>query len=78
MLHGKLNRWRSLDLPLASLHRAVECELQIWALHGYPLGVMLKIWRRGRYCPPAIKHAREILTKAIAVRGPQACVGINL
>lgn len=78
LLHGKLNRWRSLDLPLASLHRAVECEFQIWALHGYPLGVMLKIWRRGRYCPPAIKHAREILTKAIAVRGPQACVGINL
>ena len=78
LLHGKLNRWRSLDLPLASLHRAVECELQIWALHGYPLGVMLRIWRRGRYCPPAIKHAREILTKAIAVRGPQARVCINL
>lgn len=74
LLHGKLNRRRSLELPLENLHRAVECELQIWALHGYPLGVMLHIWRRGRHCPQAVKHAREVLTKAISLHGPHACV----
>ena len=66
LLHGKLNRWGSLGLPLASLHSAVECELQIWALHGYPLGVMLKIWLRGRYCPPALPTEAIPGTGAVA------------
>lgn len=77
LLHGRLNRWRSLCLPLASLHRAVESELQLWALHGYPLGITLKIWRKGRHCPQAVSHARQVLTKAIRVHGPSACLPMH-
>ena len=78
LLNGKLNRWCSLDLSHVNLLRAVECELQIWALHGYPLGVMLKIWRRGRHYPAAVRHARIILQKAVAKHGEQACVPLSL
>ena len=77
LLNGKLDRWRSLDLLHVNLLRVVGCELQIWALHGYPLGVMLRIWRRGRHCRAAVRHARIILQKAIAKHGEQACVPLS-
>lgn len=77
LLHGRLNRWRSLCLPLDSLHRAVESELQLWALRGYPLGITLKIWRKGRHCPQAVSHARQVLTKAIRMHGPSACLPMH-
>ena len=43
LLNGKLNRWCSLDLSHVNLLRAVECDLQIWALHGYPLRLTLML-----------------------------------
>ena len=56
------------------MEKAVECELQIWVLHGYPLDIILKIWRRGKRYPAAIKHGREILEHAIKVCGSHACI----
>ena len=74
LLNGKLNRLLSLDLSAKDMEKAVECELQIWVLHGYPLDIILKIWRRGKRYPAAIKHGREILEHAIKVCGSHACI----
>ena len=59
ILNGKLNRLLSLDLSANDMKRAVECELQIWLLHGYPLQTILHIWRRGKRFPAAITHGRK-------------------
>ena len=67
LLNGKLNRLLSFDLSAQDMEKAVEpmeCELQIWVLHGYPLDVVLKIWPRGKRYPAAIEHGREILGHA--------------
>ena len=74
ILNGKLNRLLSLDLSANDMKRAVECELQIWLLHGYPLQTILHIWRRGKRFPAAITHGREVLEHAIRNCGPTACV----
>ena len=77
ILNGKLNRLLSLDLSANDMKRAVECELQIWLLHGYPLQTILHIWRRGKRFPAAITHGREVLEHAIRNCGPTACVPMS-
>lgn len=72
ILNGRLNRLRSLDLAPVDLKLAVECDLQIWAIHGYPLHVTLRVWQHGTCFPDAVKHARHVLQQAIQTCGPAA------
>lgn len=78
ILNGKLHRLLSLDLSREYMKLAVECEIQIWLLHGYPLSAILKIWRRGTRFPAAVKHGRETLERAIAICGPHARVPMSV
>lgn len=72
ILNGRLNRLRSLGLAPVDLKLAVECDLQIWAIHGYPLHVTLRVWQHGICFPDAVKHARHVLQRAIQTCGPAA------
>ena len=74
LLNGRLRRLRSLDLSVSNMKRAVDCDLQIWVLHGYPLDVIQKIWREGRHYPEAVSYARESLMRAIQGCGPSASI----
>ena len=72
VLNGRLKRLHSLDLSHANMKSAVECDLQLWVIHGYPLRVIYEVWRRGRLYPTAVKHAREILQGAMRCCGAGA------
>lgn len=76
LLNGKLQRLLSLHLTEDDMRRAVECEIQVWLLHGYPLQHILQIWRRGKYFPAAVKYGRELLDHGIQTCGPDACVNM--
>ena len=74
LLCGRLKRLKSLDLSVPNMKRAVDCDLQIWVLHGYPLDVVQKIWRKGRHYPEAVSYARESLMRAMHCCGPSASI----
>ena len=76
LLCGRLKRLKSLQLSTSNMKRAVECELQIWALHGYPLEVVQQIWSKGRHYPEAVAYARETLKHAIQRCGPHAYIAM--
>ena len=44
-----------------ALRKAVQREIYILALHGYPREMMLRVWSRSRQYPAAAKHARMVL-----------------
>ena len=77
VLNGRLTRLKSLDLTPQDIKLAVECELQIWALHGYPLRIILEVWQCGRYFPEAVKHARATLQHALRNCGNNTSITSN-
>ena len=72
ILSGRLKRLHSLDLDQAHMKRAVDCELQLWVLHGYPLKIVHEVWKRGKHHPAAVQYARTVLLRAISTCGPHA------
>ena len=44
-----------------ALHKAVQREILVFALHGYPQEMMLRVWSKARQYPAAAKHAHMVL-----------------
>ena len=58
---GRIARLRQAGLDDVALHKAVQREILVFALHGYPREMMLRVWSRSRQYPAAAKHARNVL-----------------
>ena len=58
---GRTARLRQAGLDDMALHRAVQREIPVLALHGYPRDMMLRVWPRSRQYEAAAKHARMVL-----------------
>ena len=52
---------RLAGLDNVALHKAVQREILVFALHGYPREMMLRVWSRSRQYPAAARLARLIL-----------------
>jgi hypothetical protein len=58
---GRTARLRQAGLDDEALRRAVEREILVLALHGYPRGMLLRVWSRSKQYPAAARHARLVL-----------------
>ena len=58
---GRTARLRQAGLDDAALLRAVQREILVLALHGYPREMMLRVWSKSRQYPAAAKLARLVL-----------------
>ena len=58
---GRTARLRQAGLDDAALLGAVQREILVFALHGYPREMMLQVWSRSRQYPAAARLARLIL-----------------
>ena len=58
---GRTARLRQAGLDDVALRRAVQREILVLALHGYPREMVLRVWSRSRQYPAAAKLARLIL-----------------
>ena len=58
---GRTARLRQAGLDDAALLGAVQREILVLALHGYPREMMLQVWSKSRQYPAAAKLARLIL-----------------
>ena len=60
-ISGRTARLRQAGLDDAALFGAVQREILVLALHGYPREMMLRVWSRSRQYPAAARLARRIL-----------------
>ena len=58
---GRTARLRQADLDDAALLGAVRREVLVFALHGYPWDMQLRVWSRSRQYPAAARLARQVL-----------------
>ncbi len=58
---GRTARLRQAGLDDEALRRAVEREILVLALHGYPRGMLFRVWSRSKQYPAAARHARLVL-----------------
>ena len=58
---GRTARLRQAGLDEVALRKAVQREILVLALHGYPREMMLRVWSRSRQYPAAAKLASLIL-----------------
>ena len=58
---GRTARLRQAGLGPDALRRAVEREILVLALHGYPCDLLLRSWSRSRQYPEASRMARLVL-----------------
>ena len=58
---GRTARLRQAGLSPEALRRAVEREILVLALHGYPCDLLLRSWSRCRQYPEASRLARLVL-----------------
>jgi len=58
---GRTARLRQAGLDEAALLGAVQREVLVFALHGYPREMQLRVWSRSRQYPAAAKLARRVL-----------------
>ena len=57
---GRTARLRQAGLDDVALRRAVQREIRVLALHGYPREMMLRVWSKSRQYPAAAKLAHLI------------------
>ena len=67
---GRTARIRQAGLDNVALHKAVQREIFVLALHGYPQEMMLRVWSRSRQYPAAAKHAHMVLERCPPRPGP--------
>jgi hypothetical protein len=58
---GRTARLKQAGLDDEALRRAVEREILVLALHGYPRDLMLRVWSRARQYPAAARLGRRVL-----------------
>ena len=58
---GRTARLRQADLDDAALFGAVQREVLVFALQGYPREMQLRVWSKSRQYPAAAKLARQVL-----------------
>ena len=58
---GRTARFRQADLDDAALFGAVQREILVLALHGYPREMLLRVWSKSHQYPAAARLARRVL-----------------
>ena len=58
---GRTARLRQAGLTDDALRKAVQREILVLALHGYPCELMLRVWSRSRQYPAASRLGRLVL-----------------
>ena len=58
---GRTARLKQAGLEGEALRKAVEREILVLALHGYPRELLLRVWSRARQYPAAARLGRQVL-----------------